>query len=131
MRILTRVTATYIRVMLVLCACVTLSGSAPAATHWVSPTGASTWAACRSDTPLNGTAACSIGTANTNAAAGDIVYLRGGTYSISANAYFIHPSNSGTLALRITFVAYTGEAPIVQGDATTATYGANITTNYI
>jgi len=32
--------------------------------YWVSPTGTATWAKCKSKTPLSGTSACSIGTAN-------------------------------------------------------------------
>lgn len=75
--------------------------------YWVSPSGAASWAAAESDTPLAGTACASIATANANAAAGDTVYLRGGTYY-----YYIHPSNSGTgLSSRIIFQAWTGETP--------------------
>ncbi|MBE3144224.1 MAG: hypothetical protein IMZ61_09920, partial [Planctomycetes bacterium] len=43
---------------------------------WVSPTGAATWATAKSETPLSGTACCSMSTANANASAGDTVYLR-------------------------------------------------------
>lgn len=86
----------------------------PAATHWVSPTGAAAWTSCIGSTALSGTAACALGTANTNAAAGDLVYLRGGTYNISGTA--IQPSNSGSSASgMITFAAYTGETPIITG----------------
>ena len=56
-----------------------LPGYAVAATYWVSPDGQSSWAGCRSETPLSGTAACNIATANLNAVAGDTVYLRAGT----------------------------------------------------
>jgi hypothetical protein len=93
-------------------------------TYWVSPTGAATWTNCKSDSPLNGTATCSLGTANTNAAAGDTVYLRGGTYSLnSLHGVGISPSHSGTCASLpctggvgaspIVFSAYAGETPIL------------------
>lgn len=69
-----------------------------AATHWVTPTGAATWANCISATPLTGSAACSLATANANAAADDIVYFRGGNYSCSQSVGVgcIAPANSGT-----------------------------------
>jgi hypothetical protein len=93
--------------MFLLCVWLTVPRTAFAAIYWVSPAGQSAWAGCRSDAPLNGTAACSIGTANTNASAGDTVYLRGGTYSENI---FIAPTNSGTATSRITFRAYNDEA---------------------
>jgi hypothetical protein len=62
------------------------------ATYWVSPIGVASWINASSDTPLNGTSACSLGVANANAVAGDIIYLRAGLYT---NQY-IQPSNSGT-----------------------------------
>ncbi len=47
-----------------------------AATHYVSPSGSATWANLTTiATP------CSLSTANANAKAGDIVYLRAGTYN--------------------------------------------------
>lgn len=75
--------------------------------HWVSPTGTATWVNAESGTPLSGTACCSLGTANSNAGAGDTITLRGGTYNIDTAA--IQPANSGTLANRITYQVYTGE----------------------
>jgi hypothetical protein len=77
--------------------------------YWVSPTGTAAWAGAKSQTPLSGTACCSLATANSNAIAGDTIYLRGGTYSV--DKVRISPSNSGSLASRITYVAYTGETP--------------------
>ncbi|MHC1725280.1 MAG: hypothetical protein AB9866_04580 [Syntrophobacteraceae bacterium] len=100
--------------MFVFCTCLALSGGAFAATYWVSPSGAASWASCQSATPLDGTAACSYATANAYAAAGDTVYYRGGTYNIS-NKTAINPSNSGTSAdAKITFSAYLGETPLFQ-----------------
>jgi hypothetical protein len=83
-----------------------------AATHWVSPTGAAAWGSCVGASPLSGSAACSLGTANSNAAAGDLIYLRGGTYNLSGDG--IAPTHSGTNAgSRITYAAYTGETPLL------------------
>jgi len=92
---------------------VSLPGIASGATHWVSPTGSAAWGSCVGNTALSGTAACSLSTANNSAAAGDLVYLRAGTYSSAG----IVPSNSGTGTPpsgpwnRITFMGYTGETP--------------------
>jgi hypothetical protein len=80
------------------------------ATHWVSPTGAATWASCSGLSPLSGASACSIEMANAYAAAGDLVYLRAGTYLDGV----ISPTNSGTPGSPITFKAYTGETPIIK-----------------
>lgn len=79
--------------------------SAQAADHYVSPTGAASWANCLSAAPLSGTAACSLSTANANAAGGDTVYLRAGTYTTG-----IAPGRSGTAGARITYQNYGGEA---------------------
>jgi hypothetical protein len=51
--------------------------------------------------------------ANTNAAAGDTVYLRGGTYGTG-----IAPVNSGTSGGSITFKGYAGEIAKISGTAT-------------
>jgi hypothetical protein len=75
--------------------------------YWVSPTGAASWAAAQSETPLSGAACCSLATANANAAAGDIAYLRGGTYVTN-----ICPVNSGTSGARIIYRAYGSEVPL-------------------
>ncbi|KYF75479.1 hypothetical protein BE17_33665, partial [Sorangium cellulosum] len=45
--------------------------------------------------------------------AGDTVYIRGGTYTGWSNG--IHPTKSGTQAAWITFRAYPGELPILDG----------------
>ena len=122
----TSVTTACIRAMLTPCVCLTLSGSALAATYWVSPTGSATWANCQSVTALNGTAACSLSTANANAEAGDTVYFRGGSggsYVVNTGTAAVIPSHSGTCASlpctggsganRIVFSAYNGEVPIL------------------
>jgi hypothetical protein len=85
-----------------------------AGTYWVSNNGMATWAACQSTTPLSGTSCCTIGTANKNAVAGDTVYLRGGTFTISGNnVQAIFPAHSGTdIDHRIIFKAYNGETSI-------------------
>jgi hypothetical protein len=84
-----------------------LASPAFAATHWVSPTGAAAWASCAGASPLSGTSACSLSTANTNAAAGDLVYFRSGTYTQAASGDGIFPSNSGTTPTNmITFEGY-------------------------
>jgi hypothetical protein len=88
-------------------------------TYWVSPAGAASWVNCRSDTPLAGAAACSRQMANTNAMAGDTVYFRGGTYTITmtgGDTYGIMPAHSGTSpSSRIVFARYANEVPIITG----------------
>src|SRR5438105_12126241 len=104
------VTRTCICSMFSLGVCLMLAGVANAATHWVSPTGVAAWASCVGATPLSGTSACSLGTANSNAAAGDLVYLRAGTYNQAGGSAAFQPSHSGTSAsAMITFQGYTGE----------------------
>ncbi len=81
------------------------------ASYWVSSTGASTWANCNSSSPLEGIAACSLATANTNAHAGDVVYLRGGSYQSNAA---INPSYNGSEGNMITFANYNGESVVLE-----------------
>jgi len=78
--------------------------AAQPSTYWVSPTGAATWAHAAGQSPLAGTSAASMSAANTNAAAGDTVYLRGGTYTTG-----IAPVKIGNSSSRITFVGYAAE----------------------
>ena len=116
-------TATRIRAALLCGACLALPSSALAGTYWVSPTGTAAWAACRSDAPLSGSAACALGTANTNAVAGDVVYFRGGTYIINGDHVAgIEPAQSGTSSSNmITFAAHPGETPLIlRGTGTNA-----------
>ena len=108
-----RLIRTCICAIFLLCIGVTLPSVAHAATYWVSPTGAATWAQCQGASPLSGTAACSLSTANSNAAAGDLVYLRAGTYNIGGGTG-LAPAHNGTSASNmITFQAYTGETPTI------------------
>jgi len=93
-------------------------GTPPAATYWVSPSGAAAWAGCRSQAPLDGSAACSLATANANVAPGDFAYLRGGTYGTP-----IAPVRGGSLGRRITFKGSSGEAPLIKGTATAIALG--------
>jgi hypothetical protein len=119
---------------LALSTCFILPGAAFAATYWVSPTGTASWANCQSTTPLSGTAACSQTTANSNAAAGDTVYLRGGTYTLTSSSGCgsnyscgIFPKNCGTSGNPITFAAYNGESPTFTTDGTAPTYTTGLT----
>jgi hypothetical protein len=117
--------------MILAVACVLLPNmQARAATYWVSNNGTVAWSACRSDTPLSGASCCNLATANANAAAGDTVYFRGGTYSVnSIYGAAINPSHSGTCASppctggvganRIEFAAYAGETPVITQANTT------------
>ncbi len=83
--------------------------------YWVSTTGEANWASAESDTPLSGTSCCSLETSRTNAAAGDTVNIRVGTYTMRSvvgdtnwQMAFI-PSNSGSSGNEITFQAYNNE----------------------
>lgn len=91
-----------------------------AATHWVSPTGTSLWAACASETDP-GENYCSLDTANNNVSPGDTVYLKGGTYTLSGGNNYdqgIAPQTSGTLVgtnctAKIIYQNASGETPII------------------
>ena len=83
-------------------------------TYWVSPNVQTAWANCKGASPVNGTAACALSTANANAVAGDVVYLRGGTYT----GQEIRPSNSGTSeSNRILFTSYNHENVTIRDSA--------------
>lgn len=100
--------------------------------YWVSPTGAATWVNCHSDTALSGASACSRTTALTNAVAGDTVYFRNGTYSVTGSGLDyegLKSSNSGTSqSNRITFARYSNEVPIITSSAPVA-YGIYLSGN--
>ncbi len=84
-----------------------------AATHWVSSTGVASWENCQSETDP-GLNYCSRSTANSSAQAGDIVYFKGGTYSVDVGGGAIAPSNSGTdVSSKIVFSNAPGEIPII------------------
>lgn len=85
--------------------------SAPsAACHWVSHNGSATWANCLSESVKNGTAACSLSTANSKAEPGDYICMHGGDYNTP-----IAPAKSGTLAKRITYQGVAGENARITG----------------
>lgn len=86
--------------------------SALCATYYVAPTGSDSAA---------GTLAApykSIQVAVDKVVAGDIIYLRGGTYALTKN---IQIKKSGTSSARITLAAYQTEIPVVDGEALTGT----------
>jgi hypothetical protein len=85
-----------------------------ATTYWVSPDGLAAWTSCAGAQPLNGPSACALSTANTNAVAGDTVYLRGGTYTNQE----IRPDNSGTSeGNRIVYTSYNQENVTIRDSA--------------
>jgi len=73
--------------------------------YWVSPTGAASWAAAESDTPLSGTACTDLATACSNVVAGDTVYLRAGDYT---DPLYLD-NKDGTSGSRIVFEGYESE----------------------
>lgn len=80
--------------------------------HWVDDTGTqTTWTSCEFDTDPGGPASnyCTLATALSNVAAGDTVYLKGGTYDRG----IIKSDVDGTSVNKITFVAATGETPTI------------------
>jgi len=83
-----------------------LAGNAFADTHYVSSTGTDTWA---DSTDI--AKPCSTATANANAAAGDVVKFRAGTYT----GLYINPTNSGTAESKITWMPYNDEEVIFTG----------------
>jgi len=96
------------------------SGSLQAGEHYVGPGGNATWSQC-----VNvGGPYCSPQTAMQNAVAGDTAYFRGGTYPITGTRTAYHgllePSNSGTLANPIIFMAYNNEIPIISVNCTSS-----------
>ncbi len=86
---------------------------ASAADYYVSPTGSAAWASCTAvATP------CSWRAAMANAAAGDVVYFRGGVYEPGeANRFddpVMYPANDGQPGQPITLKAYPGETPVIR-----------------
>src|SRR5690242_11021381 len=117
----------------VLAGLMALPDAALATTYWVSPTGAAASGACIGSTPLSGTAACPLSTANNSAVAGDTIYLRDGIYILTSlsgcgNDYAcgIFPKNRGTANARIIYSAYSGETPIITADATAPSFAAGL-----
>lgn len=86
----------------------------PDTTYWVSPDGQAAWTNCRGALPMNGTSACALNTANTNAVGGDKIYLRGGSYANQE----IRPGNSGTSdSKRIIYKGYNQENVTIRDSA--------------
>jgi len=75
--------------------------------YYVSPTGTASWAECTDIAKP-----CSLDTANSNAVAGDIVFMRAGSYN-----QHIEPRNSGTSSNKITFQGYNGETVTIHDTA--------------
>lgn len=73
-------------------------------TKFVSSTGSGT--ACTQASP------CTLSQAVTSAAAGDVVFMRGGTYPITT---ILQWNNNGTASNYITFESYPGESAILDG----------------
>lgn len=102
-----------------------------AGTYYVDDNGeVTTWANCEENggTPglKSGAAACTLATANANASADDIVYLRGGTYPITSSG--INPTKSGTAVDHmITFSGYESEEVNFIGAASTT--GINLSSD--
>lgn len=110
-------------------------GISEAASHYVSLDGSYTWG---ESTNIN--TPCSALTAMSNAVAGDTVYFRGGTYNLGTctKTYYaiLEPSNSGSSGNPITFAAYPGETPVMDGTEYTAArliriFGVNAGKDYI
>ena len=81
--------------------------------YYVSPNGAASWSQCTNiNTP------CSLSRANANADDDDIVYLREGTYDVVYDHGVLEPEHSGSNGHTITFIAYPGETPIIDGSNT-------------
>src|SRR5580658_2063887 len=113
-------TTIYILAMFLLFSGLMLPGVARAATYWVSPTGAAAWSACSGSTALSGAAACSLAIANANAVAGDTVYIRSGTFTLSGYTPGIGPTNNGTSSSNmIVFWGYPSDPtqPVFSGGA--------------
>jgi hypothetical protein len=105
-----------------------------AATHYASPSGSASWA---NSTNIN--SPCSITTAFANASAGDLVYLRGGTYNMGSSSSSVlttaHNGTGNSDSQRVIIKAYPGETPDivtdVSGSWSSDTGGAiNIRHNY-
>lgn len=103
------------------------AGSTALNYYWVDDDGTvTTWANCKSDTPLSGAAACTRNTANAYAVAGETVWFRGGTYPAIKGSGLdyegIDPHASGSSGSRIVFAAHPNETPILASTAA-FTYG--------
>ena len=85
--------------------------------HFVSPDGKAFWEAS-----VDASQPSSPKIAFENAKAGDTVYFRGGSYEVGQGADWLSPvwgpSHSGTAEKPITFAAFPGETPVIDGHPT-------------
>jgi hypothetical protein len=81
-----------------------------AADHYVAASGSASWT-----NSMNISTPCSLVTAFANASAGDTVYLRGGTYTISSLLKTNKSGSAGT-GNAITIKAYMAETPVISGN---------------
>ena len=82
--------------------------------YWVDDNGEeTTWANCQSASPISGSSACTLATANTNASAGDTINLQPGTYTTA-----ISPTNSGSSGSMIHYTSYDSENQAIIRPAT-------------
>lgn len=98
--------------VLILCTMFLLPKIADAATHYVSPKGASGAGAWAASTDIN--SPCSLATAKNYASAGDTINLRAGIYDED-----IRPNNSGTSEAQMVWQAYHNEEVIFDMDSGT------------
>lgn len=98
------------RTLLIFLAFFLMASPVLAATHYVAHDGATDGNAWSDSTDIGDP--CALSVANANAAAGDVVYLRAGTYTNSN----LEPDNSGTEGNVITFQNYNSETVVVDGE---------------
>jgi len=98
--------------------------------YWVSPEGQAAWSAAKNVTSLAPDACCNLKTACASAKAGDTVYLRGGTYSFSAQYERAMPvANSGEAGPPINWLTFKnapGETPEIQGTPGVRMWGLSL-----
>ena len=96
-----------------------------AATYWVSPLGSDANNGTSSNTPF---ATPQKAVKLPALAAGDTIYVRGGTYALSAK---VSPDKAGTAANYINFWAYPGERPVFDfATMTTTSKGLDLRMDY-
>jgi len=93
-------------IFLVVLAVFGAANRAEAETHYISPFGSASWA---NSTNINTPGSLTV--AFSNAIAGDLVYLRGGTYNFSSELVTTHSGTGDADGQRVVFRAYPGETP--------------------
>jgi parallel beta-helix repeat protein len=109
------------KLLLVLGALLT-AASSQATTYYVAPNGSDANSGTNLAAPF-----ASPANAVALAVAGDTVYLRGGTYPITAS---VKPAHAGTAASFCTIAAYPGEKPILNATGNTVDGGLYISKDY-